>query len=86
MQDQGQIARAFAAWQRAHQRFIDAEHRLAAATQAFQQGRAPRPDALHEEMLTLKAAQDSCYAEAAESLRSSRIGPSGTGGAVAQGA
>jgi hypothetical protein len=69
MQDQAQIARAFAAWQRAHQQLCDAEEKLAAATQAWQQGRAPRPDALHTQVASLKAEQEWRYDAAAQALR-----------------
>jgi hypothetical protein len=76
MQDQAQIARAFAAWQRAHQKLCDAEERLAAATQAWQQGRQPRPDALYEEVLSLKAEQEWRYDVAAQALRRRNNGDS----------
>lgn len=69
MQDHGQIARAFAAWQRAHQALCDAEERLAAATAAWQQGTQPRPDALYNEVTALKAEQDWRYDAAADALR-----------------
>lgn len=69
MQDHGQIARAFAAWQRAHQKLSDGEERLAAATRGWQQGLQPRPDGLQAEVLTLKAEQDLRYELAAEVLR-----------------
>lgn len=72
MQDQGQIARAFAAWQRAHQKLCDAEERLAVATAAWKKGLQPRPDALHDEMLSLKAEQEWRYDVAAETLRKRR--------------
>lgn len=66
MQDHGQIARAFAAWQRAHQKLSDAEERLAAATRGWKQGLQPRPDGLQAEVITLKAEQDLRYELAAE--------------------
>lgn len=69
MQDHGQIARAFAAWQRAHQKLSDAEAQLAAATTGWQQGLQPRPDGLQAEVITLKAEQDLRYELAAEALR-----------------
>jgi hypothetical protein len=69
MQDQGQIARSFAAWQRAYQQLGEAEQRLAAATLAWQQGLQPRPDGLRQEVLGLKAEQDWRYGAAAEALR-----------------
>jgi hypothetical protein len=69
MQDHGQIARAFAAWQGAHQKLSDAQERLAVATQGWQQGLQPRPDGLQAEVLTLKAEQDLRYELAAEALR-----------------
>lgn len=74
MQKQRQIARAFTAWQSAHQRFSEAETRLAAATLAFKQGLAPSPDALRQELLVLKAEREWRYDEAAECLRRSRTG------------
>lgn len=77
MQDHGQIARAFAAWQRAHQKLCDAEERLAAATLAWQQGLQPRPDALQQEVQRLKAEQDWRYDAAADALRNRRGGPAG---------
>jgi len=76
MQDHGPVARAFASWQRAYQKLSDAEARLAAATEAWQQGRQGRPDALYDEVLSLKAEQDMRYHIAAETLRSSRSGAS----------
>ena len=72
MQDHGPIARAFAAWQHAHQKHCDAEARLAAATDAWQQGRQPRPDHLYNEVLVLKAEQELRYEVAAETLRNRR--------------
>jgi len=72
MQDHGPIARAFAAWQRAYQKLSDAEARLAAATDAWQQGRQPRPDALYDEVLSLKAEQQLRYDIASETLRDRR--------------
>ncbi len=69
MQDHGQIARAFAAWQRAHKKLSDAEERLATATRGWQQGLQPRPEGLQAEVLTLKAEQDLRYELAAETLR-----------------
>ncbi len=72
MQDHGQIARAFAAWQRAHQKLCDAEERLAAATLAWQQGLQPRPDTLLQDVQRLKAEQDWRYAAAADALRNRR--------------
>jgi len=69
MQDHGQIARAFAAWQRAHQKLCDAEERLAAANRDWQQGLQPRPDTLQAEVVSLKADQDRHYDIAAEALR-----------------
>lgn len=78
MHDQGQIARAFASWQKAHQKLTEAELRLAAATQAFQQGIAPRPDQLHREVLDLKAEQEWRYSVAADTLRQKHsAGPGG---------
>lgn len=68
MQDQAEIARAFGAWQRAHQKLCEAETRLAAAEQAHQQGRGARPDVLRKEVLSLKAEQEWRYDEAAASL------------------
>jgi hypothetical protein len=72
MQDHGQIARAFAAWQRSHQKLCDAEERLAAATLAWQQGLQPQPDNLRQEVEGLKAEQDWRYDVAAEALRNRR--------------
>lgn len=69
MQDHGEIARAFAAWQRAHQKLSDAEAQLAAATVGWQQGLQPRPDGLQAEVITLKAEQDLRYELAADALR-----------------
>jgi hypothetical protein len=69
MQDQGRIARTFADWQRAYQKFVDAEARLAAATAAWKQGLQARPDALRDEVTNLKAEQDSRYDLASDSLR-----------------
>lgn len=77
MQDQGQIARAFAAWQKAHQKLTEAELRLAAASQAFQRGLAPRPEQLHQEVLDLKAEQEWRYSVAADSLRQKHGGAAG---------
>lgn len=76
MQDQAQIASAFAAWQRAHQQLCDAEERLAAATQAWQQGRQPRPDTLANEVNRLKAEQEWRYDAAAQALRRRHTGGS----------
>lgn len=89
MQDQGKIARAFAAWQRAHQSLCEAEDRLANAVQAWQDGLQPRPDALHAEVVRLKAEQDWRYEAAAEALRDRGDAPAGTkpglpGGSSAQ--
>lgn len=78
MQDQGQIARAFAAWQRAHQLLTQAEDRLAAAVQAWQDGLQPRPDALHAEVVRLKAEQDWRYEAAAAALRNRGAGSAGS--------
>jgi hypothetical protein len=78
MQDHGQIARAFAAWQRAHQKLSDAEARLATATAAWQQGLQAPPDALANEVLVLKAEQDLRYEVAADALRRSRRDPGPT--------
>ncbi|MFC5496879.1 hypothetical protein ACFPOE_04970 [Caenimonas terrae] len=77
MQDQGQIqiARAFGAWQRAHQKCCEAEERLAAAVLAWKQGLQPRPDALQAEVLSLKAEQERHYDVAAQALRSRNSGP-----------
>jgi hypothetical protein len=69
MQNHGQIARAFAAWQRAHERLCEAELRLQAATLAHQHGSAPKPDALRQEVLGLKAEQEWRYDIAADALR-----------------
>lgn len=77
MQDQGKIARAFAAWQRAHQSLTDAEERLASAVQAWQEGLQPRPDALHAEVMRLKAEQDWRYEAAAEAMRNRGGAPAG---------
>ena len=72
MQDQGQIASAFAAWQRANAKLGVAEERLAAATAAWKQGQCARPDALQAEVAALKAEQEWRYDVAADTLRSSR--------------
>lgn len=68
MQDDGQIARAFAAWQSTYQKLCEAEVRLATANQAHQQGLIPCPEELRSEVLRLKAEQDWRYQEAAQSL------------------
>jgi hypothetical protein len=72
MQDNGQIARAFGAWQRAHEKLCDAENRLVSATDAWKKGLQPKPDSLQAEVQALKAEQDWRYDAAAEALRSRR--------------
>jgi hypothetical protein len=85
MQDHGQIARAFAAWQRAHKKLCDAEDRLAEATVAYQEGRRTRPDELREEVLSLRAEQDWRYTVAADALRRRNTGAPGAAASAAAG-